>query len=84
MSHAVASYVYRKNMFYNQTSLKVISTKYRPLPIPSGGLEFLLLLQFSCPEQKRLKKMKNFVDSLYDYNYSRVTTKKAGKTGQLH
>ena len=49
-----------------------ISTKYRPLSIPSGGLEIPLLLKFSCPEQKTFEKMKNFVDSLYDYDYSGV------------
>ena len=50
----------------------VISTKYRPSPAPSGGLEILLLLKFSCPEQKTFEKTKNFVDSLYDYDYSGV------------
>ena len=50
----------------------VISTKYRPSPIPSVGLEILLLLKFSCPEQKTFEKMENFVDSLYDYEYSGV------------
>ena len=50
----------------------VISTKYRPSPIPSGRLEIPLLLKFSCKEQKTFEKMKNFVDSLYDYEYSGV------------
>ena len=44
----------------------VISTKYPPLPITSGGLEIPLLLKFSCPEQKMFEKMKNFVDSFYE------------------
>ena len=47
-------------------------TKYHPLPFPSGGLEIPLLLKFSCPEQKTFEKMKNFVDSLYDYDYCGV------------
>ena len=50
----------------------VISTKYRLSHIPSGGLEILLSLKFSCPEQKTFEKMKNFVDYLYDYDYSGV------------
>ena len=50
----------------------VILTKYRPSPIPSGGLEIPLLLKFSCLEQKTFEKMKNLVDSLYDYDYSGV------------
>ena len=31
-----------------------------------------MLLKFSCPEQKTFEKLKNFVDSLYDYDYSGV------------
>ena len=50
----------------------VISTEYLPSPIPSGGVEIPLLLKFSCLEQKTFEKMKNFVDSLYDYDYSGV------------
>ena len=45
----------------------VISTKFHPLSIPSDVLEIPLLLKFSCPEQKTFEKMKNFFDSLYDY-----------------
>ena len=50
----------------------VISTKYRPSPVSSGGLEIPLLLKFLRPKQKTFEKMKNFVDSLYDYDCSRV------------
>ena len=32
-----------------------------------------MLLKFSFPEQKAFEKIKNFVDSLYDYKYSGVT-----------
>ena len=56
----------------------VISTKYRPSPITSGGLEISLLLQFSCPEWKTLEKVKKFVDSLYDYNCSGVNDEESG------
>ena len=42
------------------------------MPIPSGGLEILLLLKFSCSEQKMFEKMKNFVDYLFDSDYSGV------------
>ena len=47
------------------------------MSIPSGGLEIPLLLKFSCPEQKTFEKMKNFVDSLYDYDYSGVNDKES-------
>ena len=50
----------------------VISTEYRSSPIPSGGLEIPLLLNFLYTEQKTFEKMRNFADSLYDYNYSGV------------
>ena len=49
-----------------------MSTKYRPLPIPSGGLGIPLLLKFLYPEQKTFEKMKSFIDSLYDYHCSGV------------
>ena len=63
MSHVVC----RKSMFYNQ-----ISSKYCPSPIPSGGLEIPLLLNFTCLEQNTFEKMKNLVDPLYDCHYSGV------------
>ena len=47
----------------------VISTKYRPSPVPSGGLEIPLLFKFSCLEQKTFEKMRSFVDSLPAGNY---------------
>ena len=34
------------------------------------------LLKFSCLEKKKFEKMKNFVDSLCDYDYSSVKDKK--------
>ena len=37
-------------------NVSVISTKYRPTPIPSGELDIPLLLKFSCPEQKTFEK----------------------------
>ena len=66
-----------RHIYFTQTeggliNGSVISTKYRPSHIPSGGLEILLSLKFSCPEQKTFEKMKNFVDYLYDYDYSGV------------
>ena len=59
----------QKVIFVNNS---VISTKYCPLPIPSGELEIPLLLKLLYPEQKTFEKMKNFVGSFYDYNYCEV------------
>ena len=53
----------------------VVSTEYCPSSIPSGGMEIPFLLKFSCPEQKTFEKVKSFVDSLYDYDYSGVNKK---------
>ena len=44
----------------------VLSVKYRPSPIPSGGLEIPLLLKFCCSKFIIFKKMKQFVKELYD------------------
>ena len=66
ISRHVYYFIKREDGFINGS---VISTKYRPSPFPSGGLEIPLLLRFSWPEQKIFEKMKKFVDSLYDYDY---------------
>ena len=55
----------------------VISTKCRPSPILSGGLEIPLLLKCSCPEQKTFENMKNFIDFLYDYECSGTNDEKS-------
>ena len=58
----------------------VVWTKYCPSPIPYGGLEILgkekLCWKTLCLEKKKFEKMKNFVDSLCDYDYSSVKDKK--------
>ena len=41
----------------------VISTKYRTLAIPAGGLEIRLLLTFSCSKAINFEKMKTFVQT---------------------
>ena len=71
ISPHVYYFINREDGFVNGS---VISTKYRPLLITSGGLEIPLLLKFLCPEQKTFEKMNNFVDCLYDYDYSGLTT----------
>ena len=48
----------------------VLSVKYRPSPIPSGGLEIPLLLKFCCSKFIVFKKMKQFVKELYDYEFA--------------
>ena len=58
----------------------VIPTKYCQSPISSGGLEIPFLLKFSCMEQTTFENMKNFVDTLYDHNYSGVNDK--GSSGE--
>ena len=43
----------------------VYSTKYRPSPIPAGGLEIPLMLSFKSPRYLAHQKMKNFLAQLY-------------------
>ena len=55
----------------------IISAKYCPLSIPSGGLEMPLLVKFLSPEQKTLQKMKKNVDCLYDYDCKGLNNKES-------
>ena len=47
----------------------VHSTKYRPSPIPAGGLEIPLMLTFKSKRFVTHQKMKDFMTSLYSYEY---------------
>jgi len=47
----------------------VFSTQYRPSPIPAGGLEIPLLLNFRSPRYVTHQKMKEFLDKLYSWDF---------------
>ena len=47
----------------------VHSTKYRPSPIPAEGLEIPLMLTFKSTRFVTHQKMKDFMTSLYSYEY---------------
>ena len=47
----------------------VHSTKYQPSPIPAGGLEIPLKLTFKSTRFATHRKMKDFMTSLYSYEY---------------
>ena len=49
----------------------LLSINYKVSPIPAGGLEVPLLLTFSVKEDRIYSLMKDFVNNLYDYNYTR-------------
>ena len=51
---------------------RLISTTYKVSPVPTGGLEVLLLLTFSVKSERIFKLMKKFVNDLYDHDYSRT------------
>ena len=58
--------IYRHFYYFIKTEIgfangSVISAKYRPSPIPSGRLEILLLLKFSCRRQNIYEKMKTLL-----------------------
>ena len=45
---------------------------YKPSPIPSRGLEALLLLTSSCPEEWVQNKMKYFINNFYTYDLTGI------------
>ena len=45
----------------------VLSVKYRPSPIPSGGLEIPLMLSFHHPVQKVVDKIQQLMKSNYSW-----------------
>ena len=47
----------------------VLSTNYRPSPIPSGGLEIPLILTFRSVRFVTHKRMKEFMTKLYNYDH---------------
>ena len=48
----------------------LISTTHKVSPVPIGGLEVLLLLTCSVESERIFKLMKNFVNDLYDFDYT--------------
>ena len=48
----------------------LVSTNYKPSPIPPGRLEVPLLLAFSVKNEQIFDQMKEFVTTLYDYEYT--------------
>ena len=74
ISRHVYYFIETKGSFANGS---VISSKYGPSLIPSGGLEIPLLLKFSCISQETFGKMKNFANSLYGYDYSALNNEES-------
>lgn len=48
------------------------SVKYKPSPIPAGGLEVPLQLKFKCPNRKTLDDMEKFVEDFYSFDYTGI------------
>ena len=51
----------------------VLSTHYRPLPVPSGGLEIPLMMTFRSSRYITHQKMKEFMTNRYCYDRKPVT-----------
>ena len=51
----------------------VLSTRYRPSLIPSGGLKIPLMMTFRSPRYITHQKMKDFMTKLYSYDHKPVT-----------
>ena len=69
----------------------MISPTFCPSPIPAGGLEIPLLLNFLCCKRATFEKMKTFIQTLYDYNFVGTVTEdnredemKIGIVNELH
>ena len=70
--------VLRHIYFYNKEEAGlidgfVLSTCYRPSPIPSGGLEIPLIITFRSSRYITHQKIKNFITKLYCYDHKPVT-----------
>ena len=50
----------------------LVSTNYKPSPIPAGGLEVPLLLTFSVKNEQIFEQMKEFVTTFYDHAYTGI------------
>ena len=57
----------------------LICTNYKVSPIPAGGLEVALLLSFSVKSERIFELTKNFVNDLYEYDYTGAQVKKKRK-----
>ena len=60
------------------------STQYRPLPIPAGGLEIPLMLTFKSPTFLTHKKMKQFITTLYSYDYEGIGPEEVDEDSEIH
>ena len=70
--------VSRHNCFYMKEEGEhidgsVLSTRYCPSPIPSGGHEIPLMMTFRSPRYITHQKMKDFMTKLYCYDHKPVT-----------
>ena len=54
---------------YGHFDETVKSIDYRPSPIPAGGLEIPLTLNFKCPRYITHIKMKEFMSTFYSFDY---------------
>ena len=55
------------------------TTKYRPSPIPEGGLEIPLMVTFKYENEDKLSKMKTFADENYDDIVEEITVDDSDK-----
>ena len=53
----------------------LICTNYKVSPIPTGGLEVLLLLTFSVKSERIFELIKSFANNLYAYDYTEEQAK---------
>ena len=63
--------ILRYNYFFiNQEGGKLKSLKYKPYPIPSGGLEVPLLLKFTSQDKWVTDAIEEFVENFYYFDFA--------------
>ena len=60
------------------------SLEYRPSPIPEGGLEIALMLNFKSPRYITHTKMNEFVKSLDSYEYTGEETESGSSDDKIN
>ena len=55
-----------------------MATRYRPSPVPSGGLKIQLMMTVKSPRYITHQKMKNFMTKLYCFNNKLVAKCRIG------
>lgn len=79
----LSRYVYFFMKLGGKVSGYVLSTTYRPSPIPEGGLEIPLMVKFEHEEEHILEQMKEFVNKNYEEIIEEIKVKSDDEDEEL-